>query len=75
MDFKVSAQTNLNKHYRRNGGYGALIKMDTGEGEVKVKSPARVEKENEIKNVCLNCKKKRCTGSDECFRAERDKRK
>lgn len=74
MNFKITAQTNLNKHYR-SGGLVSFLKMYTGEGEVRTKSPAQVEHENEIKNVCLNCTKETCSGTDECYRAERDKRK
>jgi hypothetical protein len=34
-------------------------------------SPQVIEKMNRDKNVCLNCKKKKCNGSEECFNEQR----
>ena len=50
-----------------------LMTVDGGGEPVPCKTPEEVEKANRIKNVCLNCKKKVCKGSERCFEKERNK--
>jgi hypothetical protein len=39
------------------------------------KDPAQIERENKIKEICLNCTKEKCTGGRSCFERERKKYK
>ena len=72
IEIKITAKSNYEKNKRQ--GIGALLTMDTGGSvPVPVKTPEEVEKENRIKDVCLNCKKKVCKGSQRCFEKERNK--
>ena len=36
------------------------------------KNPEKVEQQNKIKQVCLNCTKKKCRGTKECFMREKN---
>lgn len=38
------------------------------------RDPKEIERENKIKEVCLNCTKAKCRGTRKCFEKERDKR-
>ena len=42
-------------------------------GKAAEKDEKKIEAQNKIKDVCLNCTKKKCRGSDECFKKERNK--
>lgn len=45
---------------------------ETGKA-AREKNPEKVARENRNKEICLNCTKRKCSGTAECFRAERDK--
>lgn len=72
MIVKITAQTDM--YDPHNMAMFLRILDDSGES-AHVRNPKAVEEENRNKNVCLNCTKKRCTGSALCFRKERDKRR
>ncbi len=40
-------------------------------GKVVVKDAEEIERQNRNKEICLNCKKKKCTGTNLCFEKER----
>lgn len=40
-------------------------------GEAVIRDEKEIEAQNKIKEVCLRCTKKKCTGSEECFEKER----
>lgn len=42
-------------------------------GESVQKNPEEIERLNKKKDICLNCTKKKCTGTDRCFEKERNK--
>lgn len=43
-------------------------------GRVRIRNAARIEKENRDKDICLHCTKPTCSGSDKCFRKERNRK-
>lgn len=45
-------------------GYGANVKH----------TPKVIERMNRDRDVCLNCTKENCDGSDECFREQKKRR-
>lgn len=47
--------------------------VDPGEREQPY-DPEQIEHLNKIKDVCLNCKKKKCTGTKLCYEKEREKK-
>lgn len=64
--------TNANTFY---GKYPHKFTFHTTDesGEVKQRDPKEVERENRLKEICLNCTRKKCSGSDKCFARERKK--
>ena len=61
--------TNWSK-YRNTIGWNTA--KQTGELAPE-RDPEKVEQANKVKEVCLNCKKKKCTGDWKCYRKERDR--
>ena len=61
--------TNWQKCYNKLGG----LRMAEQGDPLPEKDPVKVAKENKIKEVCLNCKKKKCSGGRSCFERERKK--
>lgn len=43
-------------------------------GEAAMINKEEIERQNRIKDVCLNCNKKKCYGTDKCFNKERNKK-
>lgn len=43
-------------------------------GKVAEKDAKEIEEQNKIKDVCLNCTKTKCRGTDRCFERERNKK-
>lgn len=71
MIYRITAQTSFEK--RHHMVFGRALD-DIGE-PLPVQDPEKVKKENAIKDVCLNCTKEKCKGSEKCFMKERDTRK
>ena len=68
---RITAQTDMRR--LRNFAPSLRVQRDCGE-RVPEKKIEEVERENANKQVCLNCTKKRCSGTARCFKKERDKK-
>ena len=71
MIVKINAQTNDQKYAHRF----YIRTTDESGMPTSEKDLEEIERENANKEVCLNCTKKRCKGSEECFKKERNKRR
>lgn len=59
-----------------NGMSVQVVDESVTPAQRQCKRSAKVQKrEDEARRVCLNCKKRFCDGSDECFKRERDRRR
>jgi hypothetical protein len=57
-----------------NKCWGAVSLPSRDAEEVSHKDEKQIERRNKEREVCLNCTKKKCSGTYECFRKERNKR-
>ena len=64
----MKVQTNLGKYVNTR------FDMHVSDGSRKAiqKDEEYVERQNRMKEVCLNCTKKKCSGTDRCFKNERN---
>lgn len=66
----MKTQTNWTKYINKN--YLVHTRDESGKPAPE-RDPEEVARENREKEVCLNCTKKKCTGTYNCFRKERNK--
>lgn len=62
----MNVKTNFRKYTYKTGLHVA------DNGEAVHKNEKEVERQNKIKEVCLNCTKEKCSGSRECFEKRKD---
>lgn len=67
----MRVQTNLSKYVNKR--FDLHTAKASGEIDQRY-SAEEIEERNEIKDVCLNCKKKKCSGTDKCFKKEKEKK-
>lgn len=72
MIFKITAQTNFSK----TNNFSASLRVSADSNDPAPERDAEeIKRENAIKDICLNCTKEKCKGTEKCFLKERDKRK
>ena len=69
---KITAQTDMTRSANFIRG---LRVSPVGAEPARHKDEEAVKRENENRDVCLNCTKEKCTGTAACFRKERDRKK
>ncbi len=70
MQINITAQTFTGKYT-----HGLVIHTASqADKAVPDQNPKEVARRNAIRDVCLNCTKERCTGAEECYRAEKRRR-
>lgn len=66
----MRVNTNVSKYVNRR----YVINAVKSQGDIEQKYDAEeIERRNKIKDVCLNCTKAKCNGSQRCFNSERKK--
>lgn len=62
----MNVKTNFRKYTYKTGMH------ISDRGEPVHKNKEEIERQNKIKEVCLNCTKKKCKGSDKCFEKRKE---
>lgn len=71
---KINVWNNSAKY--ANGMSVQVVDESVTPARRQYKRSAKVQKrEDEARQVCLNCRREFCDGSDECFKRERDRRR
>lgn len=70
VEYEIDVRTNYEKYNKVHGT--AIIESGTAHSVSKERAE-EIARINTEKKVCLNCTKKKCRGTRECFMKERNK--